>query len=104
MEFVKYGLATKREGEEAYSPQYSKCGRKTSYDSSIRDRVSAIRDNDQRASYVYSKLLVKYPDEKIPSIRTIQRWWVESKENRPKGRPRSEVKKSGQKPLMKHGK
>lgn len=80
-------------GDGAYHPNYSKCGRKPLYDSNIRDSVALIRDNEQGASYVYSKLLVKHPEQKVPSIRTLQRWWLASNENRPKGRPCIEEKK-----------
>lgn len=91
-------------GEAAYYPNYEKCGRKTPFDSTIIDSVSSIRDNKQGASYVYSKLLVKHKDQKIPAIRTLQRWWQKSEKSCPKGRPSNEDKKNGLSPLMKLGK
>lgn len=77
----------KKEGEESFKNKYKNCGRNSSYNQELWEKVKEIRDNGQGGSYVYSKLNQLYPDLSIPSERTIQRWWVKEGTNRKKGRP-----------------
>lgn len=81
------------EGESAFYPNYQNCGRKSPFHQKIVESIPDIRDNDQGASYVHSKLLIKHPEERVPAIRTLQRWWQSSNESRPKGRPPANEKK-----------
>lgn len=93
-----------KNGSSAYHPDYSNCGRPRVYQEDTQELISQVRDNEQGGNYVRSKLCSKYPNRQIPSVRTIQRLWVEQKTNRSKGRSTDRKKKSGVKRLMKRGK
>lgn len=88
---IWYGY--KKEGEEVYHNKYSNCGSPRKYSKTIKRAISEIRDNNQGGGYVRSKLEQHYPGQKIPSERTLQRWWVSEGTNREKGRPRDNEKK-----------
>ena len=83
----------KKEGAAAYKNNYGNCGQKSRYSSKLRSLVKELRDNEQGACYICSKLAQKYPDIAIPSERTLQRWWVKAGTNRRKGRPKDYEKK-----------
>jgi len=89
----KIWYAYQKVGETAYEPDYSKCGKKTIYKSDTHELIKEVRDNEQGANYVRSKLLMKYPKRKIPCERTIQRLWLKQGTNRSKGRPTDTEKK-----------
>ena len=80
-------------GEAAYYPDYENCGRPVTYQVDTYERADSIRDNEQGAAYVHSKLLQKFPKQKTPSIRTLQRAWVKQGTQRPKGKPTDREKK-----------
>lgn len=82
-----------KEGDQAFYNKYSNCGQSKTYDASIQGYAKEIRDNMQGGYYVHSKLVQKYPDQKLPSARTLQRWWVKEGTNRKKGRPTDYEKK-----------
>jgi transposase-like protein len=86
-----------QQGDEALHTKFANCGRASPYGEEMRTKVSDIRDNDQGAGYVYSKLKGEMPDQPVPSIRTLQRWWSASGAGRPKGRPARGEKKDGAK-------
>ena len=89
----KIWYAFKKEGSLAFHTKYRNCGRKSEYDSQIRQDLEKFRDNQQGASYVYSKFRAKYPDKKAPHPSTLNRWWRDAGNSRPKGRPSSIEKK-----------
>jgi len=93
-----------KEGERAFETKYKNCGKSSSFSQEVRDAVAEIRDNDQGAYYVYSKLQLKYSHLDLPSTRTLNRWWVDAGTNRRKGRPSKEEKKIGAKLPTKLGK
>lgn len=74
-------------GDQGLSLKYSNCGKKGSYDQSVRDLITSQRSGLEGAPFIRSVLSEKYPDRKIPHERTIQRWWKASGVHRPKGRP-----------------
>jgi len=77
----------KKEGVDSFGTKYHNCGVKSGYGEDIRDEVSGIRDNNQGAYYVYSKLLEKHDKGAIPCPRTLNNWWKEEKTGNAKGRP-----------------
>ena len=83
----------KKVGEAAFKADYSNCGPAITYGEDTCKLLDEVRDNKQGADYVRSKLLMKYPDKKIPSTRTINRLWVKQGTNREKGRPTNVEKK-----------
>jgi hypothetical protein len=87
----------RQQGDEALHTKFANCGRASPYGEEMRTKASGIRDNGQGAGYVYSKLKGEMPDERVPSIRTLQRWWSASGTGRPKGRPQRDEKKDGAK-------
>lgn len=91
-------------GSKALDTDYSRCGRPSPYDKSIHIIIDKIRDNQQGATYVYSKLAKDYSELRIPHARTISRWWKKEKTNRKRGRPQSIEKKDGLKKLIILGK
>ena len=93
-----------KEGQSALYTKYSNCGSTSLYGEEVRSEVSKIRDNQQGASYVCSKMQQKHPELPCPSIRTLNRWWVKEQSNRSKGRPSRKEKKAGVKRLIKSGK
>jgi len=93
----------KKEGETAFQTRYANCGRASIYTKEVRTEVATIRDNNQGAYYVRSKM-VQRGDSSIPSARTMQRWWVQAQTNRTKGRPSDTEKKLGVKSHMIPGK
>ena len=86
-----------KQGNAALETRYSNCGSRSQYGAAIRAAIAEIRDADQGADYVYAKLLVRFPNQKVPSARTLQRWWKRSKTNRPVGAPKQSEKKAGHK-------
>lgn len=99
----KIWYAWQKDGEAALAPNYSKCGRPKDVSDDIWAAVDDIRDNMQGASYVYSRLLMRFPQDDCPSIRTIQRRWKAQSTNRKKGRPHDAEKKAGRKLHMRPG-
>lgn len=93
----KIWYAYKKAGLSALKNNYSQCGRKSPFSQAVHDAINEIRDNNQGATYVYSKLLKDYPHLDIPSARTISDWWKQQGTNRQRGRPVSSEKKTGQK-------
>lgn len=83
----------KKAGNECLKTKFSNCGRHSPYEKIIFSYIDEVRDNEQGAGYVRSKLVQKYPDLKLPHERTIQRWWVKSKTNRKRGKPSKKEKK-----------
>ena len=92
------------EGESAFYTKYSNCGRAPVYGREVRNLVKCIRDNQQGANYVHSKLLSKHPGSPSPHPRTLQRWWAKEETNRPKGRITDKEKKLGQMKPTRRGK
>lgn len=92
------------QGKIALSNNYSNCGTKSKFPKCIHDAIKEIRDNDQGASYVYSRLVQKFPDQKVPTARTLNRWWKKAGTNRQQGRPTSSEKKVGQRKCTTLGK
>jgi len=84
-----------REGESAFETNYSNCGRLSSYDEDVREKVNAIRDNGQGGTYVNSKFRIKHPNLVAPSARTLQNWWVKEQTNRKRGCPSPREKRDG---------
>jgi len=91
----KIWYAYQKSGPSSLVTQYSNCGRKSSYTQQVRDKVSAIKTGKQGACFVYSMYQMKYPKEKPPSIRTLQRWWKADTTQRKRGRPPEKEKKLG---------
>jgi len=85
----------KKQGESSFYNNYKNSGRKSTYPKVIKEKIDKIRDNNQGASYVCSKLKQLNPSLSIPHMRTIQRWWVKEQTNLPKGRPSEEKKELG---------
>lgn len=100
----KIWYAFKKHGPTAFVNNYSRCGRCSPFSQAVHDAVNEIRDNDQGATYVYSKLVKKYPDLVAPKARTLSRWWKKQGTNRQRGRPVSSEKKGGQTKLTTPGK
>lgn len=77
-------------GQEALLPQYSKCGRKATYEEVFQERVKAYRLTEGGrklgAPYIRSKLLASQQYEVIPHERTMQRWLRQAGIHRPCGR------------------
>jgi len=84
-----------KEGEAAFSTNYSNCGSHSPYAQSIHETVNILRDNQQGSSYIYSKFVLKHPNLVAPSARTLRRWWVKEQTNRKRGTPSSNEKKGG---------
>jgi len=91
----KIWYSYKKSGDTVLGPDYSNCGRKSSYDDEIRKKIAAIKTGTQGAGFVYSMFIKKHPEEVAPSIRTIQRWWEIKQTNRLRGRPPKKEKKHG---------
>jgi len=86
------------QGNYAFQTHYKNCGRPRKYGEQTDKLVAKIRDQSQGADYIVSKLHQYYPEQEIPSVRTLQRRWSEQGTNSPKGRPaNSPAKKSGPK-------
>lgn len=81
------------QGEAAFQPDYSRCGRPSPYDEVIRDKADRLRDHRQGGEYIHSKLLIACPGEVVPSARTLQRWWVVQGTARGRGRVEEREKK-----------
>jgi len=80
--------AYQERGEKALHTNYHNSGRKSIFSRSIRAQIIEIKDGDQGAPYVRSKLLLQNVSEAIPHERTIQRWWKQQGIERPKGNPK----------------
>jgi len=100
----KIWYAYKKQGSTALENNYSRCGRSSPFAQAVHDAVNEIRDNNQGATYVYSKLVKDYPDLVLPKARTLSRWWKKQGINRQRGRPVSSEKKGGQVKLTTPGK
>ena len=92
----KIWYAYKKQGIPALSNNYSRCGGRSKFTQAVHDAVNEIRDNNQGATYVYSKLVKDYSHLSIPKARTLSRWWKKQGTNRQRGRPVSSEKKDGQ--------
>ena len=92
----KIWYAYKRDGKAALKNNYDNCGRSSPFSQQVREIINEIRDNNQGATYVYSKLVKDYPDLAKPKARTLSRWWKKQETNRQRGRPVSSEKKHGQ--------
>lgn len=75
-------------GEAGLCTRYQNSGRKSSYSSSIHEQIISVKDGDQGAPYVRSRLLSQNVSQRIPHERTIQRWWKAKGTERPKGTPK----------------
>lgn len=91
----KIWYAYKKEGENSFRSNYSRCGRPSPFSQAVHDAIEEIRDNNQGSNYVYSKLVKDYPHLKLPSARTLSRWWKQQGINRQRGRPVTAEKKGG---------
>ncbi len=91
----KIWYSYKKQGLSVLDNNYSGCGRTSVFPQAILDAIDEIRDNNQGATYVYSKLVKDYPSLSIPTARTISRWWKKQGKNRQRGRPVSSEKKLG---------
>ena len=100
----KIWYAYKKQGLTALSNNYSQCGGSSKFTQAVHEAVNEIRDNNQGASYVYSKLAKDYSHLTIPKARTLGRWWKKQGTNRQRGRPVSSEKKDGQEKLITLGK
>lgn len=89
----KIWYAYQKSGESAYKTNYFNCGQSTTFKADTHALIDEVRDNEQGADYVRSKLLIKHPKRKIPCTRTIQRLWLKQGTSRPKGRPTDTEKK-----------
>lgn len=89
----KIWYAYRKVGAAALENQYGKAERPSLFDDQVRQRIEALRDNNQGADYIVSKYRNKYPDEKCPSARTLQRWWKKQGSNLPRGGVKGEKKK-----------
>jgi hypothetical protein len=80
----------RRKGEAALKADYSKCGKTSRRHFTIEIEAEVMRRKDMSpgAGYVYSVLVEAHPDQRIPSSRTIQRWWAARGNARAPGRPR----------------
>lgn len=78
-----------KDGEASFATNYKNCGSKSSpyitNRSALEESIKEIRDNQQGASYVHSKLCQIYTVEEVPGIRTLQRWFKAANTNNPKG-------------------
>jgi len=88
-----------REGASSLKPDYSNCGKKSPFTEQTRTKVSDLKTGSQGAGFVYSMFRKKYPNQRAPSIRTIQRWWEDKPTKRLRGRPPEKEKKHGLKNL-----
>ena len=80
--------AYQERGEEALSTNYQNSGRKSPYPPSLHEQINTVKDGDQGAPYVRSRLLSQNIVQPIPHERTIQRWWRDKGIERPKGNPK----------------
>ena len=89
-----YGVVAKiwrnyrKEGDSALKVGYSRCGRKSSYDAKIREAIDAHLSENKAlgAPIIRSRLLQDGNFDKVPHERTIQRWWIKTGKNKPRGR------------------
>lgn len=93
----KIWYSYQQKGESSLSPDYSNCGKKSPFTEQTRKKVSALKTGSQGAGFIYSLFKVKYPQQRVPSIRTLQRWWVDKPAKRLRGRPPKKEKKHGPK-------
>lgn len=100
----KIWYAYKKQGTSALSNNYSNCGGTSTFPQSVKAAVNLVRDNNQGGNYVRSKLLKDYSELRIPSSRTLTRWWKKEGTNRQRGRPRKTEKKAGLQLLTTPGK
>ncbi len=100
----KFWYRYQKQGEAAIKTHYQNCGGHTKYGVEVRETVAKLRDNQQGAAYIRSKMIQHYPNLPVPDERTLQRWWNREKTNRPKGRPKEKEKKAGAALLTKSGK
>lgn len=78
----------RKAGESALSLGYQRCGRRSSFDSSLWDSIdSALSENkDLGAPIIRSRLLAQGALPRVPHERTIQRRWKSQGKNKPRGR------------------
>lgn len=91
----KIWYAYQKKGAAALTTTYNNCGAKTRYPEKVRDLIDQLRDNQQGADYIVSKVEAKYPDIPCPSVRTLQRWWQAEGTSLARGRVATAKKKSG---------
>lgn len=72
------------QGQAGLALGYERCGRRSSFDSSMHQLIDSIKDGDQGAPYIRSLLQHQHPNLDIPHERTIQRWWKARGTNRAK--------------------
>ncbi|MBL8676939.1 MAG: hypothetical protein JNJ47_05920 [Alphaproteobacteria bacterium] len=67
----------KEKGEAAYKADYSRCGKtdRHHFSEDIVNQVNFYREGQIVAYYVYSILKETYPEDLVPSPRTMQRMW-----------------------------
>lgn len=76
-------------GESSFEVNYHRCGRKSVYDTAIREKVNAALAENAAlgAPIIRSRLLVSCEDpSSVPHERTIQRWWKAEGKNKKTGR------------------
>ncbi len=95
----KIWYAYQKHGSSSFKTAYKNCGRKSSFDETIKEKIQTIRTGNQGAPYVFSRLHQLYQGQPVPSIRTLQYWWQASDTARKRGRPSNKEKKDG---LNKH--
>lgn len=78
----------KRLGKAGLSDNYHLCGSKYAYAKDMRALITSSRKGKEGALFIRSVLQEKFPAERIPHERTIQRWWKSLGLNQPKGRPK----------------
>jgi transposase len=77
-------------GEEGLTPDYARSGRQESeFPHFIWQTACDLRleHPDWGASAIHQQLTVRYPEETLPSIRSLQRWFQTNGCNRRRGRP-----------------
>lgn len=74
-------------GPSGLQTSYSNCGKHSLYGQDVRTLIAQIKDGDQGAPYVRSRLQNNYPQLQVPHERTIQRWWRANGEQRGRAAP-----------------
>lgn len=92
----KIWYAYKKQGSAALMNNYDRCGRSSPFSQRVHDLINQLRDNNQGATYVYSKMVKNHPDMPAPKARTLSRWWKNEGTNRQRGRSVASEKKHGQ--------
>ena len=78
----------RKEGQSALALGYARCGRPSSYDEDLKQRISQMLEVNEQlgAPIIRSRLLAEGNYARVPHERTIQRWMKASGKNKPRGR------------------